>query len=262
MGGGVNLSSAHAGTLCDDEQVWASSPSEHVLDGFTYDRLGGGAPTEGAKRIAWLDSQRADHLGADFRPQPWEHLIAVLRAMGHTNDARSVAVAKQDRLRRARKIVRGVRLLHALYGIFVGYGYRPGKLIGAIAIVWLGCAAAYWMAVNPAWFGSTTHLIGPASEQPSEACLIARAASRSGDPCPSAPANYRTFVALVYSADVLLPVVSLGYKDEWRPLVVDDDGNRLVWGERLRALYWLEIVLGWLFGGALVAMLGNLVKRE
>ena len=93
-------------------------PVNTVLDGFTYDRLGGGAPTEGAKRIAWLDSQRADHLGADFRPQPWEHLIAVLRAMGHTNDARSVAVAKQDRLRRARKIVRGVRLLHALYGIF------------------------------------------------------------------------------------------------------------------------------------------------
>jgi len=262
MGGSINLSSARAGTLCDDAEIWTTSHPAHVLDGFTYERLGGGAPTDGPTRIAWLECQRDDHLRKDFRPQPWEQLIAVLRAMGHPNEARTIAVAKQRRLRRAGKIVRGASFLHWLYGVFVGYGYRPTRLFTAIAIVWLGCAAAYWMAVNPGQFASTTPLLAPASAEPSAACLVARANARSGDPCPLPPPDYRSFAPLIYSADVLLPVVSLGYREEWRPVVVDRNGNRLIWGERLRALYWLEIALGWLFGGALVAMLGSLVKKD
>ena len=62
------------------------------------------------------------------------------------------------------------------------------------------------------------------------------------------------------SADVLLPIVDFGYADEWKP-VVSANGVQS-WGWWLRILRGVEIVLGWLFGGALAAMLAQLIKKE
>ena len=151
--GYVDFSSTSASFLCDEMQSWTGRPGQLVLDGFTYERLVG-TTTDAKARIAWLDLQWPDHLGEQFRPQPWEQLIAVLRTMGHAEDARTVAIAKQDRLRRAGKIVRGARTLHQLYGLLVSYGYRPLRLLAATAGVWLLCFLAYWAAANPAWFGA------------------------------------------------------------------------------------------------------------
>jgi hypothetical protein len=67
---------------------------------------------------------------------------------------------------------------------------------------------------------------------------------------------------LIYSADVLLPVVDLGYKDEWQPVVADRDGNPLIWGRLLRFFYWFEIAFGWVAGLLLVGVPGNLIKKD
>jgi len=245
--GGVDLSSLKVTDLSDDVDSWPASSGLLVLDGFTYNRLTGGASTDAATRIAWLEKQMPDFLGKDFRPQPWEQLIQVLRIMGHPGDARALAIAKQERLRRAGKIVRGARALHWLYGLLVGYGYRPIRLLAATASVWLICFLAYWAATNPAWFGAETHLLAAQPAKP-------------GEPVP-AP-DYRNFVPLIYSADVLLPVVDLGYKDEWQPVVADRAGNPLIWGQLLRFLYWFEIAFGWVAGLLLVGVLGNLIKKD
>ena len=248
LDGGVDVGEMQVGGLCDDIDSWIGTAGELILDGFTYGRFAGDLPVDAASRIAWLERQWYQDLGGEFRPQPWEQLITVLRAMGHSNDARAVAITKQNRLRRAGKVVRGARALHWLYGLLVGYGYRPLRLLGATGSVWLICALAYWAATNPAVFGARTFLLAPPER-----------ASTSTVPPQS---DYANFVPLIYSADVLLPVVDLGYKDEWQPVVADRAGNPLFWGRALRFLYWFEIAFGWVAGLLLVGVLGNLIKKD
>jgi hypothetical protein len=240
IAGDLDLSSMHVTDLFDDTESWTCENGRVFLDGFTYSRFVGDAPTNAVQRIAWLRRQLESHLGEDFRPQPWEQLAAVLRATGHPDRAREVAVAKQTHLRRAGKIVRGARTLHWLYGAFVGYGYKPVRLLTGALAVWLVCGAVYWAAANTHWFGET-RVIAPADQ--------GRAGDRSVE-------GYDSFSPWVYSADVLLPVVDLGYSEKWMPVPTEP------WGRGLRYLRWLEIVLGWLFGGVLVAMLGGLIKKD
>jgi len=246
--GHIFLSGVRVNSLCDDFSSWASRPGKLVLDGFTYDRIiGTGAPVDAATRLKWLALQWPEHFGDEFKPQPWEQLIAVLRATGHPAAARAIAIAKQDRLRQAKVLPKSVRPFHRVYGLLVGYGYRPMRLLAATAAIWLACAAGYWMASNPAWFGAETHLLAPPAAGPDE---------------PASAADYRNFVPLIYSADVLLPIVDLGYKDEWQPVVADRAGNPVIWGQLLRFLYWFEIAFGWVAGLLLVGVLGNLIKKD
>jgi hypothetical protein len=104
---GISLGPAKIGSLVDDEACW---PKPIVLDGFRYDRLAGDAPVDAAARLRWLDLQRRSHLNQDFKPQPWEQLIKVLREMGHHHAARDIAIEKQNRLRRLGKIRTPLRI--------------------------------------------------------------------------------------------------------------------------------------------------------
>jgi hypothetical protein len=243
LSGAVSLAAVHADTFSDDLRSWDGARGKLVLDGFTYKRLAGGAPIDAAARIAWLELQSPRHLQDYFKPQPWEQLIKVLREMGHPGEARAIAVEKQERLRRAGRLPRGTRFFHWMYGALVGYGYRPLRLLAVTATVWLLSAAFYWAATNPA---------------PGRPYLLAPPLSNKRG---NAPADYPNFVPLIYSIDVLLPVIDLGYKEEWQPIVSHDD-NPILAGQVLRFLYWFEIVFGWIAGLLLVGVLGNLVKKD
>ncbi|MFL6856887.1 MAG: hypothetical protein ACJ8EB_03145 [Allosphingosinicella sp.] len=241
---GVDMSLAYVGTLCDDFVSWAGAKGRVVLDGFTYGRLAGIAPVDAGTRIDWLRLQVPTHLGEEFRPQPWEQVTIALRAMGHPDEARAVAVAKQDHLRRAGKMAAGARMFHWAYGALIGYGYMPWRLIRLMSLVWLFCGLVYWWAANPGPLGPSSYLIAPAGKEAN----------------PRRP-DYANFVPLFYSADVLLPVIDLGYKDEWQP-VVTRDSKPLLAGQILRFIYWFEITFGWVAGLLLVAVVGNLVKKD
>ena len=89
--GSVDLRATITGPLSDDIKSW---PAEIYLDGFEYSAIIA-APTSWRERIAWLGKQR------EFNPQPYEHLAKVLRAMGHEHDARKIAIAKQEELRKS-----------------------------------------------------------------------------------------------------------------------------------------------------------------
>ena len=169
----VSLASASVGVLADDADAWGS---DVVLDDFTYGSIGGGAPTNAAARLAWLDKQLhamsgQSGAGADFRPQPWKQLQKVLREMGHAEDARQVAVALEHRLRKAGLIGQSPETLrywpawtnrprcwmyrklacgfHWGFCALTGYGYRPMRLMLWMLAVWLGCAALYSCAALP-----------------------------------------------------------------------------------------------------------------
>jgi hypothetical protein len=94
--GSINLSAASVRVLVDDKLVGggerglrpavngedAKERSCHLLlDNFTYDRLVGDDACNAKLRKAWLERQPPEHLKAEFRPQPFEQLVKVLRAM-------------------------------------------------------------------------------------------------------------------------------------------------------------------------------------
>jgi hypothetical protein len=267
VSGTVDLGGMEVGTLVDEPASWQKARGALILDGFRYDRI-----VDVGQRIAWLDSQIPAHLGTEFRPQPWEQLIDVLRAMGHPGEARKVAMAKQDRLRTARRISRYARPLHWAYGKLVGYGYEPMKLVGILAGLWLFGAAVFWIGTNPWARGEPAtadhYWIAATKSAPARDCLAARALDAGHDPsaklptCPDLAPSYREFAALPYALDVLLPVINLGYKSDWQPVQTDAHGDIIWSGWWLQRLYWALVIFGWIGGLLLVGVLGNLIKKD
>ena len=245
--GGVDLTATHVDTFCDEVSNWTGARGRLELDGFTFNRLKGSGQANA--RIDWLCLQPPSDLGNEFRPQPWEQLASALRAMGHPEEARDIAIAKHEKMREAGRYVGGSRKWDWIYGTLAGYGYRPWLLLNWVLAVWLVCTLAYWAAVNPQWFGSRAHLLAPVN-----------AAAAPADAEANVP--YREFFAPAYSAEVLLPVINLGSKAEWKPVVSAHDGSPLLWGWALRFLYWFEIAFGWLAGLLLIGAIGTLIKKE
>src|SRR3546814_6710672 len=65
--GEVNLNGMRVSALRDDEGSWEGAQGKLWLDGFTYLRFDGHAPTDARTRIAWLSKQVPEHVGKDFR---------------------------------------------------------------------------------------------------------------------------------------------------------------------------------------------------
>lgn len=264
--------------LDDDVHAWGAG---HRLDGFAYGHFAGSAPADAASRIAWLCEQESGCLGKDedkqrFRPQPWHQLQKVFREAGHFEGARQVAIAL-ERHRRTHgligqtpedwsKVHRGLyvgtaRILHRAFGVLLGYGHRPSRLLGWMVGVWLGCAAIYWAAALGGAFGPTQPLVfnDPrfASCRPNWYL------------CEALPEEYAGFSPLAYSLDVLLPVVNLQQETEWAPLIPTP--RTPWWSEFLghwsvkhftRLLVWFEILFGWVASLLMVAVVSGLTKRR
>ena len=151
----VSLDSATVGALLDDAAAWGD---QLRLNGFVYRGFAAGAFTETPARLQWLDRQQ------DFRPQPWLQLQKVLRESGRFEDARQVAIAFENRLRKQNLI--GIapagsnaglawcyriaaRVFHWAFGVLTGYGYRPMRLLFWVGCAWLLCGAACWFVALP-----------------------------------------------------------------------------------------------------------------
>jgi hypothetical protein len=274
--GSTSLSGADVAMLNDDEGSWRAPL---FLNGFTYDRIGMG-PTDARSRIAWLKLQQPKMVGDSFWPQPWEHLVKVLREMGHFEDAKVVAIQKQKEMRltglvgqrpvKEGKVWRRLknhlfnaahRLFHGIYGTLAGYGYRPLRTVGWMALVWLVCGAVFMAA-------SREGLIGPANSgiyanpQLGECGSSGKGAGVPWTRCRAMPPEYAPFDPFVYSLDVILPLLDLRQESEWRPIVHDADGGELSFGHALRFLMWFEILFGWITSLLLVSALGKLVQKD
>lgn len=285
--GAISFAGARVGVLIDDADCWKHG--DHILDGLRYDRIIG--PLNAPGRIAWLRSQRDDHLsGSEFRPQPWEQLIKVLREMGHSGEAAEVAIAKQDAMARAGRIgQRQVKSFegkwlprlrvgadriwnplansfsrgwHRLYGLLSGYGYRPVRIVYLTALLVCLSSLALYEGRHDGLIGPTDPLIH--LSKTTEAC------GTGGDPgaihwtdpkCP-VPPEYSTFQPFFYALDVTLPLVDLHQEVDWGPLVTNSNGDVLWGGRALRWLMWFDIIFGWLASLMFVAIVSRLVDKD
>jgi hypothetical protein len=258
----ASLADTRVGTLHDDSAAWGQ---DHVLDGFTYRRLADDAPTDAAMRLEWLTRQAVPDLTRDFKPGPWQQLIAVLRRTGHGPSADALAIGRERHLRRVGRIGAGLspaarvsaRLGHAAWGLLAGYGLRPSRLLAGVVLVWAGCGAAYWIANGSGGFA-------PAATLTAADPLLARCRPA----CPAAgtrlPATSPALEPWLYSLDVLLPLVDLQQTRHWAPVRGPAARGHGRSGE-LPWLAWLisfEAVCGWALGLLGLAWLSGLADRD
>ncbi|MFD5076628.1 oxidoreductase [Streptomyces sp. NPDC058371] len=172
--GKVVLSGARIVTLVDRAASWPGPGSLH-MGGFGYESLVPQGAFPLARRLEWVAAATAE-----YNPEPYERLAAVLRNSGEDEDAREVLLAKQRRRRET------LPLAGKLWGYAqdwtVAYGYRPGR-----AAVWM---AVLWAATSFA-FAHASHLPLKGEEHP--------------------PWN-----ASLFALDLLLPVIDLGQVGYWQ----------------------------------------------
>lgn len=255
--GQVDLTASYVGYLVDDCEHW---PAHSLfLDGFCYDRISGGVSSAEA-RIRWLKKQTPRDLGAEFKPQPWEQLIKVLREMGHTEEATDIAISKRKLWGRSGEL-KGLRwLAHFLYGVFAVYGYRPTRTMLWVVGVMVYFAGFYQVAqglfgpVAPAvQLSSALEICGGPAEP--------RTVRWTSSDCPLPP-EYTTFQPLIYSADLILPFVDLQQEKDWAPILHSEPSRWNLAGHFLRVMMWFEIIFGWLMSLLLLAALGRVLNKD
>ncbi len=231
--GSLDLRDAFASVLVDNADFWpvvqVKGPDGQTLhchidlDGFTYGSFAGASSLKVEERKAWLKRQRPTHLCEEFKPQPFEQLVKVLRAMGHVKDAREIAIFKEEKqLRRPTRIFGKDRVWYAnpwnwlrWFGLelALGHGYRPQRILGAALAVWIAAA----------WFFSIAADHGVMAPSNPIVFLNYRldACHSNWTRCDAAimQNEYTTFQPTIYALDVMLPLVSLGQEMAWSPMV-------------------------------------------
>ncbi|MGW3464115.1 oxidoreductase [Streptomyces olivaceoviridis] len=172
--GKVVLSGARIGNLVDRASSWPDAGRLH-MGGFTYESLVPQGPFPLAQRLDWVAAATAE-----YAPEPYERLAAVLRAAGEDEDAREVLLAKQRRRRETLPLAG--KSWGYLQDWTVAYGYRPGR-------------AAVWMAVL--WAAGTL------------------AFTRADHP-PVSSGGHPVWSPALFTLDLLLPVIDLGQAGQWQ----------------------------------------------
>jgi hypothetical protein len=149
-----------------------------------------------------------------YQSQPYEQLAAYYQASGQPVQARRVQYAR-ERLRRRGKGP-AFRVLSLIQDIAVGYGYRPLR-----ALTWLGLLLVA---------GSVVFSVAP--------------------PPPLQPGAAPHFNGIIYTLDLMLPVVNLGQKYSFNPRGAEQ---------------WLSYFLmaaGWTLATTVAAGAARVLRRE
>ncbi|MGA7326474.1 MAG: hypothetical protein WBX25_18795, partial [Rhodomicrobium sp.] len=283
--GSLDLKSAHIRVVVDNPDAWPQDTRKNGLrnvihlDGFTYERFAGNAPVDATTRRSWLKRQPHEHMGRDFRPQPFEQLIKVLREMGHPEEARQLAIERQGflirrRLARWRSGLRGAldafgALIWAFVaGLLIGHGYRPLRVLFIMAGVGLACGYYFKLAAEQGVFAPRDSQVflheGFKDCRPEAGGNWTVCTKLVG----ARFAEYPEFNPWVYSFNVLLPVVDLQQEKSWVPMQKEvrldlAAGRSFIvppWGTN--GLVLAELIFGWIASLLAVAAFSGLVKTD
>ncbi|MEZ7005413.1 oxidoreductase [Streptomyces sp. AD55] len=139
--GRVVLSGARVVNLMDRAESWPG-PGRLHMGGFAYETLVPRGPFPLEKRLRWVGAATAE-----YHPEPYERLAAVLRAGGEDEDAREVLLAKHRRRRETLPLA--AKLVGYAQDWTVAYGYRPGRAAVWMAVLWAAGTVAFSRAEHP-----------------------------------------------------------------------------------------------------------------
>ncbi|MFF7749928.1 oxidoreductase [Streptomyces sp. NPDC007971] len=172
--GQVLLSGARMVNLVDRADSWPG-PGRLHMGGFTYENLVPRGPFPLSRRLGWVAAATAE-----YNPEPYERLAAVLRAAGEDEDAREVLLAKQRRRRETLPLA--AKFWGYVQDLTVAYGYRPGRAAVWMAVLWAAGTLAFSHAAHPA----------------------------------VNPGGHPSFSPALFTLDLLLPVIDLGQASQWQ----------------------------------------------
>ncbi|KQV66330.1 hypothetical protein [Rhizobium sp. Root1220] len=277
--GTLDLTATTMGAIDDEQTSWPQK-GDLLLNRCQYGAFIGG-PVDAESRLDWLSRQTPDRWKADFWPQPYEHLSAVLREMGHDEDARAVLITKerlQRRARRARAKNPALRvtlsIMDAILAVTLRYGRQPLLALVWLILFWAVGTVVFAVAYNTGAMKPNSPVVLRSAEW--TMCDLERTESRfmpsSGQALdgradagenqltcfrnqPEA-ASYPEFNPLMYSLDVLLPVASIGQKEYWRPDSLKPNGTFTL------KYYFFQSVIGWALSLLAVAGFSGLIKSH
>jgi hypothetical protein len=215
--GTINLAFARIGIMLDRPYGKLDAWPVCELDGCTYDRIQSGSAVTVRHRLRWLPRD------ARYEPQPYDQLAAAYRSAGHDADARVVGIEKERQ--RARTLPPPARIWSRFLDVTVGHGYRLWQ-----AGVWL----LVLLALGSLAFGLA---------------FDAGAAAGADVTNTKALAQAPPFHPVFFTADLIVPVISLG--------------QDAAWTASSTAAQWTAFCLtvcGWLLTAAFVA--GLAVRRQ
>jgi hypothetical protein len=230
----IFLEYAKVGEFLDDPYSWPRHGGL-FLNGFVYHTFAGNARLDWKSRIEWLGLQ-----GGQFRPQPYEELVQVLRGMGYDRDARQIAIEEQRALRISGQLGPLRWLGNWLLYLTIGYGYRTW-----LAAVWV---LALLLAGTSLFASAKREGIVVPSDKEAYSCWRSHA---------SLPQHYPPFNPMYYSLDVVLPFLDLRQKSSWQ-LKGRKTGD---WLHAFYEVFLISYVLAvYLLTGLVLAALTGLVK--
>jgi sRNA-binding regulator protein Hfq len=275
--GSLDLRDAYASVLVDHADHWPAGQVAgangktlncHIfLDGFTYGSFTGQSSLTIEDRKAWLERQPTRHLCEEFKPQPFEQLVKVLRAMGHAKDAREIAIFKEEKqLRRPTRNFGKDRPWYAnpwnwLRWLFVelalGHGYRPQRIVLTALAVWVASALFFYAAAERGVMAPSNPVVF--LDPQLESCR----ANWTDCAHPKMQNEHTPFQPAIYALDVMLPIVALGQEAAWAPMVTRcQAGQTWICGWWAISVMWFEIAFGWVFGLLLVTVVAGVVRRD
>ena len=171
---------------------------------------------------------------AKYRPQPYEQLAKVLRAMGHENDARDIYIAKQEALRKNVDISPRKRFWYWFLFHTIEHGWKVSKVIK-------------WYVLPTIVFGSIVFFFADYLE-----LMVQSKATFFSKP----KTEYPGFNAIIYSLDSFVPFLNLHQEDYFSI-------HPHSFLQKFFKLYlWAHIIAGWVFSTLAAVALSGLKRKE
>ncbi|HEX3589485.1 MAG TPA: oxidoreductase [Pseudonocardiaceae bacterium] len=236
--GRVGLRQLRCTSLDDNEALWQASGGID-MDLFRYDSLTKAIDLADdaavVRRLRWL---RNAEIGG-YSPGPYDQLAGMLRANGNEEHADTVLIEKQRR--RYAALASGFRVLGTPVVIWswlqrwmVGYGYRPSRALGWLALLLV--AGTLWFALYP------THCV-PVPGDPSSFTGYRFCPLTNQD-------DHLVWNPFLFTLDLLVPIVDFGNKNRWA---------------LPGASQWFAAALtagGWLLATTVAAGVTRMVRRQ
>jgi predicted acyltransferase (DUF342 family) len=242
----VNLDRVHVNRLDDDwskDRAYWPGAGELRLAGFVYGGFGGKHLATCQQRLAWVQSQHqmaSPGLPARFGAQPYEQLARVYRQMGHESDARQVAIARRNDLRKYGDLGKLRHTGNRLLDVTIKHGYQPLRAVGFLLLVFVAAFLLSWGAQH-------------------DAVMVPAKDTSSLHPTPTAldcRADYPCFYPPGYAVDLTIPIIKVGQAENWRI------NGAAAWGWAFVGGTWVITGLGWALTTLAVVGYTGLIRKD
>lgn len=174
------------------------------------------------QRLAWV--QRHETGASEFQPQPYRHLAKVLRAQGHYQAAREVAIVEQWAMPATNRLTRMLRLL---WGVCFGFGLSPARATATvIMLLAIGTTGVWWAwKQSHALVITYSYAMTEVTDGPRFQHIKDEWATAGPPAC-----GEQDIQPMFYAMDMMVPVMALHQLDKcWVDARPDTAGWQLFW---------------------------------